>query len=262
MAIYRNVQLSFWTDNKVTDDFTPEDKYFYIYLLTNPQTNICGCYEVSWSQLTFQTGYNKDTVSRLLDRFQNIHNVIKFNNSTKEILILNWYKYNWSKSEDTLKGVLKVAEHIKCKEFKKYIYGVVDSIRNAKMTPPLDPPVASVSDTDTDTDSDSVSGTVSFTDKCKEIIDYLNMVLGSNYKYTTKLTQDCIRARLNEKFTVDDFKTVIDKTYKAWHGTDMEQYIRPKTIFGNKFEGYLNMTVSENRTTNKPASSGYDWENL
>ena len=40
MAVYRSVHLSFWTDNKVEDDFTPEDKYFYIYLLTNPQTNI------------------------------------------------------------------------------------------------------------------------------------------------------------------------------------------------------------------------------
>lgn len=257
MAIYRNVQLSFWTDNKVEDDFTPEDKYFYIYLLTNPQTNICGCYEVSWSQLTRQTGYNKDTVNRLLNRFQDVHNIIRFNEHTKEILILNWYKYNWSKSEKTLLGVENVAKHIKCKEFKNYIFSVTNQIRNGNFDMPLVCPIqASVSDTDSDTDS------VSITDVYKEIIDYLNMVLGSNYKYTTKLTQDCIRARLNEKFTVDDFKTVIDKTYKAWHGTDMEQYIRPKTIFGNKFEGYLNMTVSENRTTNKPASVGYDWDNL
>jgi len=40
MAIYRNVQLNFWTDSKVEDDFTQEDKYFYLYLITNPQTNI------------------------------------------------------------------------------------------------------------------------------------------------------------------------------------------------------------------------------
>jgi hypothetical protein len=85
MAIYRNVQLSFWTDNKVEDDFTPEDKYFYIYLLTNPQTNICGCYEVSYSQMTRQTGYNKDTIIRLLERFDKVHKVIKFDSETKEM---------------------------------------------------------------------------------------------------------------------------------------------------------------------------------
>ena len=88
MAIYRNVQLSFWTDNKVEDDFTPEDKYFYLYLLTNPQTNICGCYEVSYSQMTNQTGYNKDTINRLLDRFEKVHNIIRYCKETKEILIL------------------------------------------------------------------------------------------------------------------------------------------------------------------------------
>lgn len=151
LAIYRNVQLSFWTDNKVEDEFTPEDKYFYLYLLTNPQTNICGCYEVSWSQLTQQTGYNKDTVIRLLDRFENVHGIIRFSKTTKEILILNWFKYNWSKSEDTLKGVLKVAEHIKSKEFKKYVFDTVEKIRNnGKDRPPIDPLEASVSDTDSD----------------------------------------------------------------------------------------------------------------
>lgn len=150
MAIYRNVHLSFWTDNKVEDDFTPEDKYFYIYLLTNPQTNICGCYEVSYSQLTNQTGYSKDSIERLLDRFENIHNVIKFSKETKEILILNWYKYNWNKSEKTLVGVENVAKHIKCAEFKKYVFDIVNCIRNDI---PLDenvcPIQASVSDTDT-----------------------------------------------------------------------------------------------------------------
>ena len=89
MAIYRNLQLSFWTDNKIEDEFTPEDKFFYLYLLTNPQTNLCGCYEVSYSQMTRQTGYNKDTIIRLLERFESLHNVIKFDSKTKEILILH-----------------------------------------------------------------------------------------------------------------------------------------------------------------------------
>lgn len=42
MATYRQIYISFWSDTKVCDDFSPEDKYFYIYLLTNPHTNICG----------------------------------------------------------------------------------------------------------------------------------------------------------------------------------------------------------------------------
>ena len=42
MAIYRNVHISFWTDAKVADEMTPEDKYFFLYLLTNPHGNILG----------------------------------------------------------------------------------------------------------------------------------------------------------------------------------------------------------------------------
>lgn len=154
VAIYRNVQLSFWTDNKVEDEFTPEDKYFYLYLLTNPQTNICGCYEVSYSQLTNQTGYNKDTIIRLIERFENVHKVIKFNKETKEMLILNWYKYNWSKSEKTLRGVESVAIHIKCEEFRNYIVNMIDCIRNDTPYKGHTYPIqASVSDTDSDTDT-------------------------------------------------------------------------------------------------------------
>lgn len=155
MAIYRNVQLSFWTDNKVEDNFTPEDKYFYIYLLTNPQTNICGCYEVSYSQMTRQTGYNKETINRLLDRFENIHKVIKYDKENKEVLILNWYKYNWSKSKDTLKGVRKVAQHIKTESFKEHVFCIIECLEcDTPIRGSIDPLEASVSDTDSDSVSD------------------------------------------------------------------------------------------------------------
>ena len=107
MAIYRNIRLSFWSDPKVRDDFTPEDKYFYLYLLTNPSTSLCGCYEVSIKSMTEDTGYNKDTIFRLLDRFETVHKVIKFNESTKEILIINWHKYNWNDSSKTIQGIKK-----------------------------------------------------------------------------------------------------------------------------------------------------------
>lgn len=178
MAIYRNVQLSFWTDNKVEDDFTPEDKYFYLYLLTNPQTNICGCYEVSYSQLTNQTGYNKDSVIRLLDRFENIHGIIKFDKKTKEILILNWYKYNWSKSEKTLVGVENVAKHIKSKEFQKYIYSVIENIRKGSVENGHICPMEA-SDSDTDTDSDSVNNNIKDIEKEEQLKNNFQIIYDS-----------------------------------------------------------------------------------
>ena len=133
MAIYRNLHISFWTDSKVEDDFTPEDKYFYAYLLTNPQTNICGCYEVSFNQISHHTGYTKDTISRLIRRFENVHGVIRYCAETKEVLILKWYKYNWSKSEKTLAGVENVAKHIKSDDFRRYVMDTVNKVSSADM---------------------------------------------------------------------------------------------------------------------------------
>lgn len=77
----------------------------------------------------------------------------------------------------------------------------------------------------------------------KEIIDYLNEKAGTHYKSTTQRTKDLIKARLNEKFTVDDFKTVIDKKISDWKGTEWEKFLRPETLFSNKFEGYLNQNI-------------------
>ena len=78
-----------------------------------------------------------------------------------------------------------------------------------------------------------------------EIINYLNDVSWKNYKHTTKKTKDCIKARINEWFKLDDFKLVIDNKVKEWRWTDMEKFIRPETLFWNKFEWYLNTTVSK-----------------
>ena len=73
------------------------------------------------------------------------------------------------------------------------------------------------------------------------IIDYLNEKVGSNFRANNKSTQQRINARLKEGYTVDDFKTVIDKMYAKWKGTEYEEYLRPQTLFSTKFESYLNM---------------------
>lgn len=73
-----------------------------------------------------------------------------------------------------------------------------------------------------------------------EIIDYFNQACGTNYRSGTAKTQTLIRARYNEGFNIEDFKKVIDKKSKEWRGTDMAKYLRPETLFGTKFESYLN----------------------
>ncbi len=78
-------------------------------------------------------------------------------------------------------------------------------------------------------------------DIISEVVAFLNQTCGCHYQASTPKTRSLIKARIKEGFTLDDFKTVITKMNKAW-GADakMKQYLRPETLFGTKFEGYLN----------------------
>lgn len=87
---------------------------------------------------------------------------------------------------------------------------------------------------------------MSYLDVYKEIINYLNNKTNSNYKYTTRKNQTLIHARCEEGFTIDDFKKVIDTKCNDWlNDKQMAKYLRPETLFGTKFEGYLNQVSSD-----------------
>jgi uncharacterized phage protein (TIGR02220 family) len=74
----------------------------------------------------------------------------------------------------------------------------------------------------------------------KEIVHYLNEKTSRSYRPGTSKTQSLIKARFKEGFTLDDFKVVIDRKVADWmHDANMAQYLRPETLFGTKFEGYL-----------------------
>ena len=94
-----------------------------------------------------------------------------------------------------------------------------------------------------------------------EIIDYLNEKLGSHYKASTGKTKTQIHARFKEGFTLEDFKIVIDKKIAEWYGTNMEQYLRPVTLFGTKFESYLNQSDRSGMSIKK-ASNLINWEEV
>lgn len=87
----------------------------------------------------------------------------------------------------------------------------------------------------------------------RKVVDYLNIKLSANYHSTSSKTQNLIKARLNEGFAYDDFVIVIDKKYNEWHNTDMAKFLRPETLFSNKFEGYLNQLATS--TNGKPKNA-------
>ena len=90
----------------------------------------------------------------------------------------------------------------------------------------------------------------------KEIIDYLNEKTGRKYKHKAKINQRVIKARMNEGYTIEDFKAVIDKKTAEWNDDEkMKEYLRPETLFSTKFDRYLN----EESKSNKKSWAGSDF---
>ncbi|PEA26368.1 replication protein [Bacillus cereus] len=115
MAVYRPVQVSYWQDAFVLD-LTPEEKYFYLYLMTNSKTSQSGIYELPLRVIEMDTGYNRETVEKLLERFSD-YGKINYNKKTKEIMLLNWLKFNAITNMNIEKCVLKEIQSIKDEEF-------------------------------------------------------------------------------------------------------------------------------------------------
>ena len=123
MAIYRHVHVEFWKDPKVLEELTPEDKLFFIYLLTNPNTTQIGVYKITKKQIAFELGFSIESVNVLMDRFINNYGLIKYNSDTREICLKNWGKYNLNKLGkpmlDCVKSELKNVDDKSLLEFIK-----------------------------------------------------------------------------------------------------------------------------------------------
>lgn len=124
-------------------------------------------------------------------------------------------------------------------------------------------------DIDIDIDKEKKENTKTMSSKLdhsalyQSIINYLNQKAGTSYRHTSKNTQALMKARLSEGFEEKDFYKVIDNKIASWLNTDFEKYLRPSTLFGSKFEGYLNERVkryeSNSTSVTKKYSDGIDF---
>lgn len=85
----------------------------------------------------------------------------------------------------------------------------------------------------------------------KKVIEYLNKTVNTNFRASSKMTKSKIQARLNDGYRLNDFTVVIEKKAKEWIGTEFEKYLCPETLFGNKFEKYLNQKETTKKKTLK-----------
>lgn len=248
MAVYRTFYPDFWSDPKVVDTFTPEDKYFMLWAVTNSHVNITGCYEVSMKQISDDMGYNKESIEKIIHRFNEIHKNILYDVDTKELFVLNFPKYNWTSSPKLDSKIRSEIEMVKSPYFKGLLAQKFNERDSVDDTLSLPYPYGSNS-TVTVTVTDTVTDTVIVTDKdLKEntikVISYLNSKANTNFRPNSKQTSKLVSGRFAEGYTLEDFETVIDKKCGEWIGTKWEQYLRPSTLFApTNFENYLNAKI-------------------
>lgn len=123
MAVKRVISTDFWNDSKVSDLFSAEDKYFMLYLLTNPHTTQLGIYELSITKAANELGYSKDVVRVLLDRFENKYGLIKYSVGTSEVAIKNFLRHSIVKGGKPVMDCLRKEEKkVKDKSLLNYIF--------------------------------------------------------------------------------------------------------------------------------------------
>ena len=141
---FRLVYTEFWQDPKVMEEMTPEDKYFYLYLLTNPCTNMIGVYRIVKKQMAFDLGYSIESINSLMDRFINYHKLIKYNENTKELCIVHYGKYNLNRGGkpmldcikkdlskiDDISLIEEIVVHIKHPAIKSFIEDYLSKLNN------------------------------------------------------------------------------------------------------------------------------------
>lgn len=233
----RFIQSEMWNDSKFADDFTPEDKFFWLMLLTTRYGNLAGCFEFSKKQMSNDSGYNEQTIENLLYRFINIHKMIDYDFETKEVLILKWYKYNWTSSpkfETSLKGFI---EKIKSEKFKNYIIKSYEKYCKDRVAIPYQYHTSSISI------SSSISNSIEIEPELKESVkekakskrfvkptlEEVEMYVNDNYKTDAKSFAEKFinhyesKGWLIGKAPMKDWKAAI----RTWVGKDN---IQKKTI--------------------------------
>ena len=135
MGIKRVVDVDFWNDEKVMDMFTPEDKLFFIYLLTNPHTTQLGIYAINPKYIHIEIGYSIDSVKVLLDRFENQYGIIKYSKQTQEIAVKNFLKHSIVKGGAPVRDCLiRELKAVKNKELINFVFAHIKQYEHLNKT--------------------------------------------------------------------------------------------------------------------------------
>lgn len=123
MAKFRQIQTNFWSNTYIQEEMTAEDKYFYLYLMTNEFTTQIGIYPITKKQMAFDLGYSMESVQALLQRFETYHKLIKYDTETREIILLKWAENNLNIGGKPVQDLIKKEiSQVKNKEFLSLMF--------------------------------------------------------------------------------------------------------------------------------------------
>ena len=249
MAERRTVMTNFWSDSKVAEMSTDE-RLLFLYFLTNSHTNMCGCYEISMKQVSFETGLSDGRVGTAIKSLADVDQILAYSEATKEILIVNWYKYNWNCSSKLRTGIRREIGMVKSDYYKAYLlarfngedtsyvpYGYMIDTVSVKNKKPETVERAVINDATAQLSDAEKDAYIMRT--YKEVVDYFNLKCGTRMRTKTKETQKYIYERLRQGYTKRNFLDVIDKKSNEWIGTPQQRYLRPGTLFGQNFDEYI-----------------------
>ena len=237
MGIKRIVDTSFWTDGKV-DEFSPEDKYFMLYLLTNPFTTQLGIYAVTPKQAAFQLGYSVEAVKVLLERFEDKYGVIIYSKATDEIAVKNFLRHSIIKGGAPVRDCLikemrkvknralisRVFAHIKDYEgLNETVKNIIAEYETKNGTLNYSNEKQNDNENDNDNDvsyhdtyNDTYNDTFSKRIDYQQIVDMFNSICVSfpAVRSLSDARKKAIKARLNT-YTVEDFRQCFENAERS-----------------------------------------------
>lgn len=116
---YSKIQRSFWETDEARE-MTPEEKYFWMYLQTNANVNTLGCYVFRMRKAQDETGYNRETIDKLLDKMVKTLRIL-YDKSTGEVFLLNSEENYWNKKTGTMRAILSDFKEIQSKMIKNSV---------------------------------------------------------------------------------------------------------------------------------------------
>lgn len=154
MAKFKQVQTSYWKDPFI-EKLTPEEKFFYLYLLTNQKTSACGVFEITKKYISYDTGYNSETIEKLINRFIE-YQKIDYDENTNELIILNYVKHISTSSPTTKTCINSELKSVKNQNFVNHVKTSMDIDYTMPPICPLDTPsIPQGVDIDIDIDIDN-----------------------------------------------------------------------------------------------------------